>query len=101
MEVEIPGLGTGLILLAVGLAFVGYFIGKGLQNIGEPDKDNYNYNLFIKENDLEFYSNLNKKEVQELLNKYPDAPKIELNGTTYYPYKQFLEWLSSIEANEK
>ncbi|MBP1970510.1 hypothetical protein J2Z83_002631 [Virgibacillus natechei] len=97
MEIEVSGLGTGLILLSVGLTLMGYFIGKGLQNLGRSEKD-YNYNLFIKESDLEFYFNLNKNEIEELLSKYPNAPKIELKGTTYYPYKQFMEWISSNET---
>ncbi|MCC3359480.1 DNA-binding protein [Bacillus sp. REN16] len=94
MEIEVSGLGTGLILLAIGLALMGYFIGKGLQNMGHPDKGHY-YHLFIKENDLEFYLNLNKHEIEELLEKHPNAPQIELKGTIYYPYRQFMEWISS------
>ena len=87
MEIEISSLGIGLTLLAVGLTLMGYFIGNGLQNLGRSDKS-YNHNLFIKESDLELYLNLNKNELEELLGKYPNAPKIELKGTTYYPYKQ-------------
>ena len=96
MELEIAGLSIGLISLAVGLSLMGYFVGKGLQNMGHPAKDQ-SYNLFIKESDLEFYINLDKNNIEELLRKYPHAPKIELNGTKYYPYKQFMEWVSSNE----
>lgn len=64
--------------------------------MGNPNKGQ-NYNHFIKESDLEFYLNLDKNEIEELLRKYPNAPKIELKGTNYYPYKQFLEWVSSNE----
>jgi len=96
MEIEVSGLGTGLVLLAVGLTLMGYFIGKGLQNMGQPDKGYYNH--FIKESDLEFYLNLDKKEIEELLERYPNVPKIELNGTNYYPYNQFMEWVSSNES---
>ncbi|WP_068673541.1 hypothetical protein [Oceanobacillus sp. Castelsardo] len=97
MEIEVSGLGNGLIFLAIGLALMGYFVGKGLQNVGHPEKG-YKYNLLIKESDLEFYLNLNKNEIEELLRKYPNAPKIELNGTNYYSYKQFMEWVSTIET---
>lgn len=97
MELEVAGLGMGLISLAVGLALMGYFIGKGLQTFGRPDKG-YKYNYFIKESDLEFYLNLNNKEIEDLLNKYPNAPKIELKGTTYYPYEQFMEWITSTKT---
>ncbi|WP_080873820.1 DNA-binding protein [Oceanobacillus timonensis] len=96
MEIEISGLGFGFVVLAIGLAVMGYFIGKGLQNFGRPEA-NKEYHTFIRESDLEFYVNLDKEELEELLSKYPDAPKVELNGTTYYPYAQFLEWISSKE----
>lgn len=94
MEIEVSGLVTGLFFLAIGLVLMGYYIGKGLQNFGRPDKGN-KYHYFIKESDLEFYLNLDKKEIEDLLNKYPDAPKIELKGTTYYPYEQFMEWVTA------
>ncbi len=29
--------------------------------------------------------------MKELLDKSPDIPRIELKGTTYYPYSQFME----------
>ena len=48
MEIEISGLGTGLILLAIGLSLMGYFIGKGLQNMGHPEKGAH-YHFFDKE----------------------------------------------------
>ena len=64
--------------------------------MGHPDKGQ-NYNLFIKESDLEFYLNLYKNMIEELLRKYPNAPKIELQGTKYYPYKQFMECFFSNE----
>lgn len=96
MEIDVSGLGIGLILLAVGLTLMGYFIGKGLQNFGTGTDDKYN--LFIKENDLEFYLNLSQNEIEDLLSKYPNPPKIELEGTTYYPYKQFMEWVAANET---
>jgi len=55
--------------LALGLAVLGYFIGDGLKNFSKPQRKS----------------------------KYPSAPKIELKGTTYYPYHQFVDWLSSNE----
>ncbi len=80
--------------IAVGLAAFGYFIGDGLKNFSKPQKK-VGYPHLIKEKDIHFYFNLSKGEVEELLNKYPDAPKIELKGTTYYPYQQLIDWLSS------
>lgn len=62
------GLAFGLFSLGVGLTFMGYFIGRGLQNFIRPDKGN-NFNLLIKESDLKFYLNLKQNEVDELLHK--------------------------------
>jgi hypothetical protein len=86
--------------IAVGLAAFGYFIGDGLKNFGKPQKK-LSYPYLIKEKELHYYFNLSKGEVEELLNKYPDAPKIELKGTTYYPYQQFIDWISSNEIYKK
>lgn len=96
MEIELSGLFGGMIALAIGLGFMGYFIGNGLKNIGEPE-NGHPSTYFIKEHDLPLYFNLDKEEMEDLLRKYPDAPKLTLNGTTYYPHKQFLKWLSSTE----
>ena len=62
MEIEVSGLGSGLIFLAIGLTLMGYFIGKGLQNMGHPDKGQ-SYHYFIKESELEFYLSLNKTKM--------------------------------------
>ncbi|WP_353615321.1 hypothetical protein [Virgibacillus sp. 7505] len=43
------------------------------------------------------YLNLSKAEVADLLNKNPNAPKVVLDGTTYYPYKPFMKWITSTE----
>jgi hypothetical protein len=80
--------------IAVGLAALGYFIGDGLKNFAKPQKKS-RYPYLIKEKDLHYHFNLSKDEIEELLNKYPDAPKRELKGTTYYSYHKFIDWLSS------
>lgn len=100
MEIEISGLNFGLLFIAIGLGCMGYFIGKGLQNFRQPEKVS-GYYMFIKEDDLEFYLNLNRNELQELLNKHPEIPNIILNGVKYYPKKQLMEWLSSNELYNK
>ncbi|WP_186301059.1 hypothetical protein [Virgibacillus sp. SK37] len=46
MEIEVSGLGNGLLFLAIGLTLMCYFVGRGIQNMGQPDKD-YKYNQFI------------------------------------------------------
>lgn len=96
MQIELSGLVVSMLILAVGLGFMGYFIGDGLKNMGKPDSEHPATN-FIKKEDLPIYFSLDKEEIDDLLDKHPNAPKIILNGTTYYPYKQFLYWLSSAE----
>ncbi|KGR82007.1 hypothetical protein [Lysinibacillus odysseyi] len=81
---------------AVGLAALGYFIGDGLKNMNGGTKGS-GYRTLIKESDLHYYISLDREALQELLEKNPSAPKIVLKGTTYYPYRQFMDWLSSNE----
>ena len=87
------------IWIAIGLALLGYFIGDGLKNFGNPKQDS-SYYYFIKENELQYYINLSETEIQELLLKYPGAPKVILNGNTYYSLEQFQDWLNTIELNK-
>lgn len=96
MSVEISGLSFAIIAVAIGLAIMGYFIGNGLKNIGKHDDAHPAYNL-IRQEDLSMYLSLNPAEIDDLLKKYPDAPRLTLNGTTYYPYKQFVTWLAAIK----
>ncbi|MEG0260608.1 MAG: DNA-binding protein [Lysinibacillus sp.] len=88
-----------LIWIGVGLVILGYFIADGLRNFGNPKKGS-NYFYFLKENELHYYVNLSEKEIKELLREYPGAPKVVLNGNTYYPTKQFQDWLHTIELNK-
>ncbi|GGA60348.1 DNA-binding protein [Ornithinibacillus halotolerans] len=86
----------GLLFLAIGIAFLGYFIGYGLQNLGQPKLDR-RAARFITADDLGIELNLSRKELEDLLRKYPNAPKIELDGKTYFQYNVFVEWLSTKE----
>lgn len=88
------------IWIAIGLAVLGYFIGEGLRNFGNPEKDS-NYHYFLKEHELHYYVNLSENEIKQLLREYPGAPKVVLNGNTYYPLKKFQDWLHTIELNNK
>ena len=88
------------IWVAIGLTVLGYFIGEGLRNFGNPKKDS-SYHYFLKETELHYYINLSASEIKELLLNYPGAPKVLLNGNTYYPLRQFQHWLHTIELNNK
>lgn len=86
--------------IGLGIAAFGYFIGNGLKNFKNPEASfqfEDEYPTLIKEKDLHTYLNLSKDEVADLLKQHPNAPKIELNGTTYYPYQQFMKWITSTE----
>ena len=89
--------------IAVGLAALGYFIGNGLKNFakGEKKKKSYYANHLIKEKDLPHYLLLSQEEVKDLLHKYPGVPKLELDGTTYYPYQPLIDWMTSEELYKK
>jgi hypothetical protein len=87
-----------LFWVGTGLAALGYFIGEGLKNFKNPSSIYKGYPSLIKEKNLHIYLGLSKEEIKDLLMKHPDIPKVELNGTTYYPHKQLLEWLSSSET---
>ncbi|MEC1262953.1 DNA-binding protein [Bacillus swezeyi] len=88
---------TGFFWLGLGLAALGYFIGDGLKNFKNPKGNVAGYPHLIKERDLQYYLGLSKEETKEMLHKYPDIPKIELKGTTYYPYQHLMEWMSSAD----
>nr|MDH3162656.1 DNA-binding protein [Bacillus licheniformis] len=87
-----------LFWIGLGLAALGYFIGDGLKNFKNPKGIYSGYPYLIKEDDLHYYLGLSKVETKEMsLRKYPDIPKIELNGTTYYPYQQLMDWMLSAD----
>ncbi|MFE1242637.1 DNA-binding protein [Fictibacillus sp. NPDC058756] len=79
-----------LLWIGLGLAAFGYFIGDGLKNFKNPGNSFSEYPVLIKEKDLHNYVGLTFDEVEELLQKYPDIPKIELKGTRYLSISSFL-----------
>lgn len=88
-----------LFWIGAGLAALGYFIGNGLKSFNQPEASSDEEPTLIKEKDLHSFIGLSKDELKELVTKYPNAPRIELNGTTYYNYQHFLNWLSSVESS--
>jgi hypothetical protein len=87
-----------LFWIGAGLAALGYFIGDGLKGFNQPKDSSAKQPTLIKEKDMHSYLGLSKEELKDLVNKYPNAPRIELNGTTYYNYQHFLNWMSSIDT---
>jgi hypothetical protein len=94
-DVEAERMEISLLWIGAGLAAFGYFIGDGLKNFKNPKSGYRPYPVLIKEKDLPYYLGLKQEEIEDLIRKCPDVPKIELKGTTYYPYKQLLEWAAS------
>ena len=96
LEIDISGAGIsfGLFCIGAGLALMGNYIGKGLMNFRQS-KNVIDYNVFLKESDLAYVFKLNRNEIKALLTEHQDVPKLVLNGTTYYPKNQLIEWISS------
>lgn len=83
------------LLIALGLALGGYFIGEGLKRQGSK-KNETDYYYFLQEHELTQWINLNTKELEQFLKNHPEAPKVIINGKTYYPAKQFKKWLTEL-----
>lgn len=88
---EIVGLGFGLFCVGAGLALMGFYIGKGLQHFHKPKQ--IDYYTFMRENEVRMFLNLSPEELRALAEVHPDLPKVIINGKTYYPKKQLMEWL--------
>lgn len=82
-------------ILAIGIAFAGFFIGEGLKRQGSM-KNEAGYYYFLQEHELVQYVNLNTQDIAQFLKDHPDAPKVVINGKTYYPAKQFQQWLTTL-----
>lgn len=90
---EIEGLAFGLFCIGAGLALMGYYIGKGLQHVHKPEQLDY-YTL-MRENEVRMFLNLNPEELRALAESHPDFPKVIVNGKTYYPKNQVMEWITT------
>ncbi|SHN30553.1 DNA-binding protein [Gracilibacillus kekensis] len=90
-----------VIILALGIATAGYFIGRGLENFQNPDSSNSLTHVFdeedellIKEKEVHHYIGISKEDAQTLLSEYSNVPHIRLNGNIYFNKSQLKEWLS-------
>lgn len=83
------------VILAIGIALAGYFIGEGLKRQGSR-KNEAGYYYFLQQHELTQYINLNDKEIAQFLKDHPEAPKVIINGKAYYPAKQFQKWLTEL-----
>jgi hypothetical protein len=88
------------VLLGLGIAAAGYFIGDGLKNFKNPQAkgliealDDDDEHELIKDNEVYYFIGISKEDAKTLFQEHPDIPHIMLNGTVYYPKKKLREWL--------
>lgn len=87
--------------LAIGIAAAGYCIGDGLKNFKNPSPTNVFDDLdeeheLIKEKNLHYFIGISKEDTKALVQKYPDIPSIELNGTLYFSKIKIREWAKNL-----
>lgn len=83
------------LIIALGIAFAGYFIGEGLKRQGSM-KNEAGYYYFLKEHELTQFINLTDKDIAQFLKDHPEVPKVEINGKAFYPAKQFQQWSTKL-----
>lgn len=94
---------SGLILIAVGIAVAGYFIGNGLKNFKNPNTKGFIDSLdeddeheLIKENEVHYFMGVSKEDAKTLIKEHPDIPHVTLNGKVYYPKSKLRKWLLNL-----
>ena len=91
------------IWLAIGIAVAGYCIGDGLKNFKNPAaktvmdyfEEDDDHEL-VKEKDLHYFIGISKEDTQALIEKYPEVPSVELNGTLYFSKIKLREWMKNL-----
>lgn len=97
-------MGLEFILLALGIAAAGYFIGEGLKNFKNPDaKSGFDFSWdedddheLIREKHVHHYIGISKEDVKALIEEHSDIPHVVINGNVYYPKAKLREWLLQI-----
>ncbi|WP_101841888.1 DNA-binding protein [Halobacillus sp. Marseille-P3879] len=91
------------VLLALGIAAAGYFIGDGLKNFKNPSAPDVLSSLnddddpqLVKEKDVHIYLGMSKEDGRQLLQEYPDIPHVTINQNIYYPKEQLKAWVKKI-----
>lgn len=99
---------TESVILAIGIATAGYFIGNGLKLMNHPENsesvlgswDLDDDHQLIKEKDVHYTLGVSKEDAKNLIKEYPDIPHIVLNGNAYFPTKQLKEWMKNWEGKK-
>ena len=91
------------ILIAIGIAVAGYFIGDGLKNFKNPNAkslidslDEDDEHELIKENDVHYFMGITKEDAKSLIQEHSDIPHIIINSKVYYPKAKLRKWLLNL-----
>lgn len=92
-----------MIILAIGIAAAGFFIGEGLKNFKNPTSkkmfqhlDEGNNQTLIKEDIVHNFIGVSRQDAKALIQEHSDVPHIVLNGHVYYPKSKLIEWVNRI-----
>ncbi|WP_047983366.1 hypothetical protein [Ornithinibacillus californiensis] len=88
------------LLLALGIAAAGYFLGEGLKNFKNPGAkslldsldDDVEHEL-ISAKEVHNFMGIEKEDAKSLIEEHPDIPHKVINGKVYYPKHSLREWL--------
>ncbi|GGF17547.1 hypothetical protein GCM10010954_15370 [Halobacillus andaensis] len=91
------------VLLALGIAAAGYFIGDGLKNFKNPSAPDFLSKLddeddhqLVKQKDVHYVLGVSKEDGQQLLRDHPEIPHVTINQNVYYPKDQLKAWVRKI-----
>ncbi|MGL5316499.1 MAG: hypothetical protein ACRC92_24800 [Peptostreptococcaceae bacterium] len=100
-------MGVEAILIAIGIAAAGYFIGEGISfglvNFKSGKKNNEKtfkkaeppHNQLIREENISTWLGIPIEDGKELLKQYPEIPHIEINGKVYFIKEGLNDWISN------
>ncbi|PRO67162.1 helix-turn-helix domain-containing protein [Alkalicoccus urumqiensis] len=84
--------------IGLGLAAAGYFVGEGLRNFGKGSETMSFFSALddapplMEENELAEFLGVNRKDIHALVQNRSDLPRMDVNGTVYFPRAQVREW---------
>lgn len=99
---------TESVIIAIGIAAAGYFIGNGLKYFNSPQSsesvlgtwDLDDDHQLIKEKDVHYTLGISKEDAKSLIKEFPDIPHVVLNGNIYFPNKQLKEWMKNWDGKK-
>lgn len=90
------------LMLAIGIAAAGYFVGDGLKNFKNPTANSFVDSLeedeheLIKESHVHYFMGISKEDAKSLFQEHPDVPHIIINNNVYYPKGKLRKWLMDL-----